>query len=52
MRYAAEKERLDALQSLQSKRDATLSALREAEARCVPLLRRTPARMGTPRMTD
>jgi ATP-dependent Clp protease ATP-binding subunit ClpB len=33
MRYAAEKARLDALQSLQSKRDDTLSSLREAEAR-------------------
>ena len=31
--YTEEKARLDALQSLQSKRDATLSALREAEAR-------------------
>ena len=33
VRYGAEKARLDALQALQTKRDATLSALREAEAR-------------------
>jgi ATP-dependent Clp protease ATP-binding subunit ClpB len=33
VRYGAEKARLDALQALQNKRDATLSALREAEAR-------------------
>ena len=32
-RYAAEKARLDQLQELQNKRDATLVALREAEAR-------------------
>jgi ATP-dependent Clp protease ATP-binding subunit ClpB len=33
MRYASEKSRLDQLQALQNKRDATLSALHEAEAR-------------------
>jgi ATP-dependent Clp protease ATP-binding subunit ClpB len=33
MRYGSEKARLDQLQALQNKRDSTLSALREAEAR-------------------